>query len=280
MRILCGWGVLLAVLALLQSCSWWLNEAPIAILTVDPVSGSAPLSLQLSASQSYDPDGDLLQSFVWELDDVPIGWTETCNYTITTPGEYSLQLTVEDDNGVASTREIVVVVFPKSAEHVSEPVGPDGRGEVALPSGVSVSIQTDPADQTVLSLVEYRQPPQPAGGSGSLLVACSIDLQQQVGSEQAMWSRNRNTPPVKATLSFALADLPPSFAVAVVRLTEDGWVLCPDIAGPGGGALSADGAHIAVALDHLSDYGIYGWSESDMRALLDSKLGLFRVSCG
>jgi glucose/arabinose dehydrogenase len=45
------------------------NRAPVAALTADPTSGSAPLAVSFDASGSSDPDGDLSLTYVWSFGD-------------------------------------------------------------------------------------------------------------------------------------------------------------------------------------------------------------------
>ena len=46
----------------------WKNDPPVVVVTANPVSGTTPLTVQFDASQSYDPDNDLLV-FRWNFGD-------------------------------------------------------------------------------------------------------------------------------------------------------------------------------------------------------------------
>ena len=45
------------------------NRAPVAVVTADPTSGSAPLAVSFDGSGTSDPDGDTLLTYVWSFGD-------------------------------------------------------------------------------------------------------------------------------------------------------------------------------------------------------------------
>lgn len=79
------------------------NPSPVAIITVRPLSGAAPLQVELDASQSYDPDGKIVR-YLWDFGDGSSGSGEIVQHQYTDPGTYSVSLTVADDGGAMTTR--------------------------------------------------------------------------------------------------------------------------------------------------------------------------------
>ncbi len=108
-----------------------LNEQPIAGFSIDPPAGPAPLSVQVNASVSFDPEGDVL-TYQWDFGDGTARGGMVATHTYSLPGEYTIQLTVTDSSGrtatalrtlvVASTDEIPVASFTASPSSGGTPL--------------------------------------------------------------------------------------------------------------------------------------------------------------
>ncbi len=87
------------------------NLQPIAKLAVSTPAGPAPLKTTLSAKGSRDLDGGKL-SYAWKLQpgDKKLGEGEELAVTLETPGNYNIELTVNDGQGGVVTRSTPVVV--------------------------------------------------------------------------------------------------------------------------------------------------------------------------
>ena len=85
------------------------NQSPIASFTANFRIGAVPLEIYFDASNSYDPDGDII-SYAWDFKDGNTGSGETLNHTFSSIGSYKVELTVTDDKGATSsaTRTIIV----------------------------------------------------------------------------------------------------------------------------------------------------------------------------
>jgi PKD repeat protein len=89
------------------------NQAPVAVATATPTTGSAPLTVNFDGTGSSDPDvGDAL-SFAWDLDgdgafDDSAAAQPT--YTYTNSGAFTATLRVTDPGGATSTDAVVISV--------------------------------------------------------------------------------------------------------------------------------------------------------------------------
>jgi len=100
-----------------------LNANPVAVASATPATGNAPLTVQLSAEGSYDPDGTI-EKYEWDfgegfdfVDCSSLGGGTTHIYE--TAGVYTAILRVTDDDGAESTNSVELDVAPPLA----------GRGE-------------------------------------------------------------------------------------------------------------------------------------------------------
>ena len=87
------------------------NLPPVAKLALSASAGPAPLKTTLSAKGSRDPDGGKL-SFAWKLQpgDKQLGEGEELAVEIATPGNFTIELTVKDDQGASVTRGVPIVI--------------------------------------------------------------------------------------------------------------------------------------------------------------------------
>ncbi|MFT6676965.1 MAG: PKD repeat protein [Sulfitobacter sp.] len=92
------------------------NAPPIPMFSIPDRPVSVSEAAALSAEASQDPDGSIL-SYIWDFGDGAAGDGEEVEYAWTTPGIYTIALTVTDDSGTASavqrlTRQIVIDAAP------------------------------------------------------------------------------------------------------------------------------------------------------------------------
>ena len=86
------------------------NRGPVAHISADRPIGAAPLTVMLSAADSFDPDGDSV-TYSWQLegdrDEIP---GEEAVYSFAEPGTYPVTLTVTDSEGLTGTDTIDLLV--------------------------------------------------------------------------------------------------------------------------------------------------------------------------
>ena len=126
------------------------NQPPTAVASADPTSGTAPLDVQFTGSNSSDADGTI-SSYAWDFGDGGTASTADPLYTYTSAGTYQAVLTVTDDLGATDTDTVTVTVNaagnqPPSATIISPPAG----AVLALNSTINIAGDaSDPEDGAV-----------------------------------------------------------------------------------------------------------------------------------
>src|SRR5690606_27975822 len=72
------------------------NLPPVAFFTMNVNEGKAPLEVSFDASESTDQDGEVI-SFHWDFGDGNIGSGKQITHVFAGAGEYTVLLTVTDD---------------------------------------------------------------------------------------------------------------------------------------------------------------------------------------
>ena len=104
------------------------NQSPVASFTRTPMSGEAPLAVQVDGTASFDPDGTITD-YAWDFGNGDSASGSTANTSYSDPGEYTISLTVTDNGGaIDQTTHSVSVQGP--------PVPPQITGQ---PDSVSVT---------------------------------------------------------------------------------------------------------------------------------------------
>ena len=91
------------------------NVAPVASMLAIPTSGPAPLLVTALGSNSVDPDGTIV-SYAWDFGNGVTTSGLATSSLYTTPGTYTLRLTVTDNRGVSSQTTETFVVDPPVPE--------------------------------------------------------------------------------------------------------------------------------------------------------------------
>ena len=83
------------------------NTAPVAQMSADVTSGSAPLAVAFDATGSTDADGTII-NFFWDFGDGTSANGGTASHTYA-PGTWTAQLLVTDDKGATDTASVTIV---------------------------------------------------------------------------------------------------------------------------------------------------------------------------
>jgi PKD repeat protein len=86
------------------------NKPPVAAVGASTLQGIAPLTVTFLSSGSFDPDGTLA-AFHWTFGNGASASGAYPTYTFTTPGTYTVRLTVTDNLGLTDSKTLTVVVI-------------------------------------------------------------------------------------------------------------------------------------------------------------------------
>lgn len=120
------------------------NDLPTAILNATPSTGSAPLLVNFSASESLDPDGTIVQ-YLWDFGDGATSSQINPSHTFTNSGAYHVNLQITDDANGQATQSVDIVVLPPNHAPVAEAIymslNEDNQQQINL---VATDIDNDP----------------------------------------------------------------------------------------------------------------------------------------
>ena len=85
------------------------DQPPVAVLNVSPLSGIAPLTVTATTTGSTDPDGSIASSTI-DFGDGTIATGSSASHTYANAGTYIVKATVTDNYGVASSASATVTV--------------------------------------------------------------------------------------------------------------------------------------------------------------------------
>lgn len=108
------------------------TEPPVAAFTVDPEQGTAPLTVNVDASESTDADGTIV-NYAWDYGDGATGSGQQANHTYTSAGNFTIILTVTDDAGATdqTNRTVLVEASEQDNEQLTSSFTADPESGVA-----------------------------------------------------------------------------------------------------------------------------------------------------
>ena len=102
------------------------NRPPVASFTVTPAGGTAPVTVNIDASASSDPDGTIA-SYAWNFGDGGTGAGKTIAHIYTAAGSFTATLTVTDNGGataaVSNTIGVTTVTVPVAPANLAATAG-------------------------------------------------------------------------------------------------------------------------------------------------------------
>ncbi len=115
------------------------NQAPVAVAHASPTSGSAPLIVNFSALDSYDPDG-YITSYTWNFGDGTSSSTAALSHKYLQDGHYNAVLTVKDDDGETSSDSILITVLSQDAKVTTSNLAPTAIVSASTTSGAAAPL--------------------------------------------------------------------------------------------------------------------------------------------
>jgi len=85
---------------------------PVSAILNEPKEGRAPLTVSFDGSQSTSPNGDIV-SYEWDFGDGTTSQEKETSHTYTSPGEYTVTLTVTDNLRLKCKSQTRITVFGK-----------------------------------------------------------------------------------------------------------------------------------------------------------------------
>ena len=85
------------------------NQSPTASAGANPLTGEAPLEVQFTSTGSSDPDGNIVQ-YGWNFGDGTESIEQNPVHTYQEPGQYTVLLVVQDDDGAQDNDTVVITV--------------------------------------------------------------------------------------------------------------------------------------------------------------------------
>ncbi len=134
------------------------NASPVVSLTADPTNGSLPLLVTFSSAGTFDPDGDPL-TYEWDFDgDGTVDSNQenpTYNYTVA--GAFDVLLTVRDDQGGVSAKNVTIHAGNNAAtfNFVSPPDG----GLIGWDDDISLEVSGMDVEDGVINCADINVVP-------------------------------------------------------------------------------------------------------------------------
>jgi len=88
-------------------------QPPVAQMFLNPISGQAPLQVTANGSNSYDPDGNIID-YKWTVSNGQTTFGSSANLIFNQGGNYNITLTVTDNTGLTNTTQQSVNVIAKN----------------------------------------------------------------------------------------------------------------------------------------------------------------------
>ncbi|MFH1234469.1 MAG: PKD domain-containing protein [Candidatus Diapherotrites archaeon] len=97
------------------------NFSPIALFSMKPYYGYAPLTIDFNAEASFDYDGTI-QSYAWHFGDGSAGSGKNISHTFNSSGDYDIALTITDDDSASGTLVVSLQVLDQAVKANLKPV--------------------------------------------------------------------------------------------------------------------------------------------------------------
>jgi PKD repeat protein len=90
------------------------GQAPVAVISATPASGTVPLTVNFSSAGSTDADGSIV-STLWSFGDGSSASGATVSHVYNSAGSFTATVTVTDNSGLSASRSVTITVQPVAA---------------------------------------------------------------------------------------------------------------------------------------------------------------------
>jgi len=148
------------------------NEPPVALFSLSPSSGLAPLTVDFDASASYDPDGAVVQ-YDWLFGDGGTAAGRTATHVFEKRGAYAVKLTVLDDRGKSAS--LVKTVDVLGLEPPLDLAWATFKDESLFMTRyvTDVTWAANPANEAIAAIAKYRVYRKRLGDEDSVFGVCA-----------------------------------------------------------------------------------------------------------
>lgn len=129
------------------------NTKPVAIISVSSRVAYVNEILTFNASESYDPDGDIL-SYTWDFDDNSTSDQITIEHMYTSPGTYVVSLTVDDLKGGSNSSLLQIYIKPGDNPPQKPSITGPSEGSINTPITFNI-VSTDPDNDTLTITIDW-----------------------------------------------------------------------------------------------------------------------------
>jgi PKD repeat protein len=147
------------------------NQPPTASFTADPTSGEAPLTVSVDGSASSDSDGSIA-SWSWNFGDGATATGPTSSHQYTVAGDYTVTLTVTDNDGALDSTNDVIVV----SESLTAPVITNEPADVTVTEGMTPTFSVEAGGTEPLSYQWQKNGADIAGATQTSYTAPNVTL--------------------------------------------------------------------------------------------------------
>lgn len=142
-------------------------QKPVAIFTAEPTIGKVPLTVQFSAADSYDPDGDVV-TWRWDYQDGIRELSKNVTHTFSRVGNFDVYLQVVDNDGYTDTASQLIQVVDKPLPPLSIAVRSNVNRTFMYTDYINVVTWTEnPENAGLFTIVNYNIYRKPKGTDDS-----------------------------------------------------------------------------------------------------------------
>ena len=213
------------------------NKAPVASVSVTPATGVAPVTVTVSAADSYDSDGRIASSAI-DFGNGTVLPGPVASHTYTTAGNHTITATVTDDAGAKASAPVSVSLGAAGIK-ISEPItGATVKSPVRI-----VASSVPPTGRQISSTRVYVD-----GQSTQTVSSSSLDahVPMSPGTRQVVVQSWDNTGAVyRASLALTVVNQPPTAVLTLSpAFTTTGAPISATLSGT-----DADGSVSAYQID-------------------------------